>query len=407
MESLAQEAIRRVKLLSDEARKIAQWYERNTDKFYRHLDCPDVAEDQPLSIQQAASAIGINADRNDYCVGELRRLGVSFVDGGNTLASLNKFIVSKMPVEFPWFDRERDLKFSGALFSLRAKQLRPDMRPSPVILWQPTANTVNDDLASVLKNENYVRPSIFDRHGFNNDRTSPLKMTSHQFRHLLNTMAQRGGMTQSEIARWSGRIDVKQNRAYDHMSEFELVAMLRSHDPSLTLDKPLEEIATQIAAKLPMTRQEFNMLTMPTAHVTEFGFCVHDFTMAPCQRFRDCLNCTEQVCVKGDRRLTRIKERYVDVKRLKEQAELEINEGTAGADRWYEIHALTEIRVKELIEILENPMIQDGAVVKLRNVNEFSPLRRAIEAKVDSIKSSDKERPLIEEMRKLLGGGLG
>src|SRR5450830_19139 len=407
MESLAQEAIRRVKLLSAEARKIAHWYERNTDKFYRHIDCPNVAEDQLLSIQEAALAIGIPADKNDYCVSELRRLGVSFVDRGNTLASLNKFIVSKLPVEFPWFDRERDLKFSSALFSLRAKQLRPDMRPRHVVLWQPTANTINDDLASVHKNEDYVRPSIFDRHGFNDDRSLPIKMTSHQFRQLLNTMAQRGGMTQSEIARWSGRTDVKQNRAYDHMNEFELVAMLRSHDPSLTLDKSLEDIATQIAAKLPMTRQEFNMLAMPTAHLTEYGFCVHDFVMSPCQRFRDCLNCTEQVCVKGDRRLTRIKERFVDVKRLKEKAELEITEGTAGADRWYEIHALTEMRLKELIGILENPMMQDGAVVKLRNVNEFSPLRRAIEARVDERKSGDKERPLLDEMRKLLGGGLG
>lgn len=407
MESLAQEAIRRVRLLSDEARTIAQWYEKNTDKFYRHKDCPNVAEDQPLSIQEAALAIGIPVDRNDYCVVDLRRLGVSFVDGGNTLASLNQFITSKMPIEFPWFDRERDLKFSGALFCLRAKQLRLDMRPSPVILWQPTANTVNEDLASIFKNKDYIRPSIFDRHGFNNDRTSPLKMTSHQFRHLLNTMAQRGGMTQSEIARWSGRTDVKQNRAYDHMNEFELVAMLRSHDPSLTLNKPLEEIATQIAAKLPMTRQEFNTLIMPTAHVTEYGFCVHDFVMSPCQRFRDCLNCTEQVCVKGDRRLTRMKESYVDVKRLKDQAELEITEGTAGADRWYEVHAQTEMRLKELIGILENPMIQDGAVVKLRNINEFSLLRRAIEVRVDQGKSSDKELPLIDEMRKLLGGGLG
>ncbi len=91
-----------------------------------------------------------------------------------------------------------------------------------------------------------------------------------------------------------------------------------------------------IASRIPMTRQEFNTLAMPTAHITEYGFCIHDFTMSPCQRFRDCLNCTEQVCIKGDRRLDRIKERHRIVKELRDKAAQEINDGTAGADRWYQ-----------------------------------------------------------------------
>ena len=79
-------------------------------------------------------------------------------------------------------------------------------------------------------------------------------------------------------------------------------------------------------------------------------------------------------------------------------------EGTAGADRWYQIHDLTEKRLRELIGIMENPNIQNGAIIKLRNENEFSPLRRAIEAKT---KKNEPEQSLIEDMQKLLGGGLG
>jgi hypothetical protein len=280
------------------------------------------------------------------------------------------------------------------------------MPASPVIVWKPTNNTVNDDLETYQEGK-YARPSLFYRFDKNTESASTIKMTSHQFRHLLNTMGQRGGLSQSAIARWSGRADMKQNRVYDHMTEYELVDMLRAQDPSLSLIKPIEEIADQIAAKLPMTRQEFNQLTIPTAHVTEYGYCVHDFTMSPCQRFRDCLNCTEQVCVKGDRRLARLKERYEDVQRLTSEAEAEISEGTAGADRWYEIHHLTEMRLKELISILENPEIQDGAVVKLRNANEFSPLRRAVEAKLGAARVESNDRSMLEDMRNLLGGGLG
>lgn len=403
MVSIAQEAISRIRKLTDEARKIAKWYENHPNSFYRHQNCPDVSENQALTATEAALALGIPIEKPRYYCCELRRFGFSHKDGENTLAGLNKWAITKLPKDFPWLDKERGIKFSEALFCLQARQLRTDKPKSPIMIWNPTNNTLNQDLQSRETSPGYVSPSIFDRHGFNMG-DKKLKAHSHQFRHLLNTMAQRGGLGQSEIARWSGRADVKQNRVYDHMSEFELVDMIRSHDNALSLDQPLEEIAEQITAKIPMTRQEFNTLAIPTAHITEYGFCVHDFTMSPCQRFRDCLNCTEQVCVKGDRRIDRLKERHAIVEKFRDKAAQEIKEGTAGADRWYQIHNLTEKRLRELIGIMENPNIQNGAIIKLRNENEFSPLRRAIETKTQK---NELEQPLIEDMQKLLGGGLG
>lgn len=408
MVSVAQEAISRLRKLTDEARKIALWHEENSGKFYRHKDCPNVPENQPLTIVETCLALGIPTEDMKYCRSQLRRLGFSDKDHVNTLSMLATWATNRLPKDFPWFDKERGIKYSNALFCLQAKQLREDWTSSPIFPWRPDQNTLNNDLGRNETSPGYTPPSIFDRHGFNLNRETPLDMTSHQFRHLLNTMAQRGGLSQEEIARWSGRADMKQNRAYDHMTEFELVAMIRSNDSSLSLDRPLQEIAEQLSAKIPMTRQEFNTLTMPTAHITEYGFCVHDFTMSPCQRFRDCLNCTEQVCIKGDRRLARIKERYIEVKRLKDQAEREISEGTAGADRWFEIHDFTEKRLAELIGILEDPAIQDGAIVKLRNEFEFSPIRRAVEAKLSNKKNiPSQDRPFLEDMRAMLGGGLG
>jgi hypothetical protein len=106
--------------------------------------------------------------------------------------------------------------------------------------------------------------------------------------------------------------------------------------------------------------------------------------MSTCQRYRDCINCTEQVCIKGDKRLDRMRVRYSQIKQLKQRAEEAIAEGSAGADRWYEIQALTEVRLAALIAILEDPSIEDGTIVRLNNENEFSPLRRALEAKTGS-----------------------
>ncbi|MEQ1560905.1 MAG: hypothetical protein ABL933_18465 [Methyloglobulus sp.] len=408
METLAQEAISRLKSLSSEARKFARWQEDNPGLFYRHKNCPDVDENKPLSPFEAGLALGIPTHDPNTCNSELRRLGLSGKIGGNTLATLNNWVRRNLPRDFPWYDKACGIRYSEALFCLLDRQLHINYPASPVLLWKPKLETVNDDLATIEKKVGYIKPSIFDRHGYNAEGQKISKITTHQFRHLLNTMAQHGGLSQFEIARWSGRVDFKQNRDYDHMTEFELVDMLRAKDASLTLDRPLEEIAEQLSAKLPITRQEFNTLTMPTAHVTEYGFCTHDFTMLPCQRFRDCLNCTEQVCIKGDRRLDRIKRRYEQVVELKNQAEKNIGLGLAGADRWYEIHDLTAKRLDEMIKILENPKIPNGTIVKLRNDNEFSPLRRAVEIRISaSLTPGQPEARLLPELQKIVVEGHG
>ena len=144
-------------------------------------------------------------------------------------------------------------------------------------------------------------------------------------------------------------------------------------------------------------------------HVTEFGVCVHDFTMSPCEKYRDCLNCTEQVCIKGDeKRLSRIKQRLEYVESQYISAKQAMEDGQAGADRWFDYHKNTMGRLKELVMILESNNVADGAQIKLRNDNAFSLLRRAVESKVSSPKlNTEKEKKLLDDMTKMLGGGLG
>lgn len=382
MVSVAKEAIRRVRILTADARWLARWLEDRPTEFPRHTLCPDVSEDAPLTRVEAARAIGIDTEDDKYRSSELTRLGLSRVDGGNTLRSLNVWVRSQLPEDFPWYDRSRGIRFADALYCMTARRLDTIRRTSPVILWKVTANILNSDLCSREVGRAQLAPSIFDRHGFNTGLRSRLKITSHQFRHLLNTLAQRGGLGQAEIARWSGRVDVGQNRDYDHMSEFEIVDMLRAHDPSLRLDQSLRELVDEISKKLPITREEFELLVIPTAHITEYGYCVHDYVMSPCQRYRDCLNCSEQVCIKGDHRISRLKQRLELIRQLIARAEAEIADGVAGADRWYEIHKLTESRLSELIAIMEDPSVRDGTIIRLRNEAEFSPLRRALNIKL-------------------------
>ena len=184
------------------------------------------------------------------------------------------------------------------------------------------------------------------------------------------------------------------------MTEFEIVDMMRCRDSELSLDGPLEELRKKISEKLPIDRQSFNILAIPTAHITEIGYCVHDYTMSPCQKHLDCLNCTEQVCVKGDKRLENIQVIYEQSKALIAKMDIDIVEGRAGVDRWYEHTKMTLDRAETLLSILNNASIPNGSLIKLHNSQEYSPIKRALDTRVT--RSHNNKDTLLEKARFLM-----
>ncbi|MFQ2891891.1 integrase, partial [Aeromonas caviae] len=352
MAGVAQTAVARAKNLSENARQLAKWIEKHPDRFYRHADCPDVADDEPLTMEEACMALGFAHDSPIACRSSLGSRGLAKKDGVHTLNSLWQHTMERLPDGFPWFDKDKGIKYSNALFALNANQFHGNRGCLPVELHKPTNNFFNNDLSprEALDGKHI---SIFDRHGYHSENGARVKLSSHQARHLLNTIAQRGGLSNLEIAKWSGRADVKQNRTYNHMTEFELVSMAERLDPSKSLFGPVGEVAKH----LPVSAQEFNTLERAPVHVTEYGFCVHDYTMSPCDKFRDCVNCTEQVCVKGGdpNMLARIKERLVRSEQLFSFAKHAVESGDMGADRWYQYHEKTVVRLRELGKVRTSP----------------------------------------------------
>jgi hypothetical protein len=387
-------AIARVRKITAPAREMARWYESKPNLVYPHPGVPYVGLDDKLDIRQSAAIFGF--EEYPTLAGVFINLG--FYAEDRTLRKFGEYAEKHLPKNFPWFDEERKVKYSEALFCMQHHLLHNRFHASPIRIENAIARQrFNQDLS---ENHNLVARNIFDRHGFIIDE-SRTELRAHAIRHLINTMGQRGGLSQYDIARWSGRKDIQQNRDYDHMSEFELIGLLKDLDNgSLSLFGPIAEIAQ----KLPVSTQEFNALVIPTAHVTEYGFCIHDFTMEPCQKYRDCLNCSEQVCIKGDNlRLGRLKDRFESVERLVASAEQEIKDGSYGADRHYEILKLTHVRLSELIKILENPMIKNGAIVKLRNENEFSPLKLSLQKRIEQAASDSSEQDMINDLADMMG----
>lgn len=395
MGDIAREAVRRLAELSEEGRKLAVWYETYPDKFYRHEDCPNVAEHAPLTADQVARALGlsessdisaINAYFKNYLPYQSLRKGEPL-----TLAFLNEFCHSQLPDDWPWLNKERGVKYSEALCCFRAHEFRDDLSTSRIKLWSPGKSTFTTDLNYIDGQER----SIWRRHGYKNPDGSEISLKSHQVRHFLNTIAQRGDLGQLDIARWSGRANIHQNAVYNHMSDDEYVDLAKSVGVGGALEK--------IQINAPVTYVDLEAIGEGIAHVTEFGFCIHDYAMLPCQKHRDCLNCSEQVCVKGDAtKLDRLKQQQRLTQMQLDKARAADEMGTYGADRWSQHQIKTLERMDQLIQMLESNNLPDGTVIRLSHDQEFSPLRREISARQSALDIESSE-PSVDELRGLLG----
>jgi hypothetical protein len=177
--------------------------------------------------------------------------------------------------------------------------------------------------------------SIFERFGYAEDDGSPIELQSHSLRHYLNMLAQTGGLSSTEIALFSGRKDVKQNRAYDHMTSDEVQAPISQalNDGFTSELEPLFGVRRDLIA-----RGEFKGLGLTAVHTTEYGWCSHDFASEPCQIYRDCINCEEQECIKGEtQKEANLRMLKSETEYLLKKAQEALGEEEYGADTWSSI----------------------------------------------------------------------
>ncbi|ENE2728162.1 TPA: hypothetical protein ACKP89_002311 [Stenotrophomonas maltophilia] len=271
---------------------------------------------------------------------------------------------------WPFLDEKRVLTTWSALclhreneFS-REKEIRPDS-------WRiPSANEVNKRLGAGSGHGE----SLFDRMGLRNLDGTRITLTSHQLRHWLSTMSERAGMDDYSLARWAGRAKVSDNRHYDHRSPEERLEAARGLLPMQPA--PLLE---RIKQRQPVTYQELGTDRLGTAKATLYGMCVHDYAMAPCQKQRECMTCKEHVCIKGDHvALDRIRLLEAQTEKLLQQATKAHEDGDFGADRWVDNHKWKLAHVKAMRIALEHPNVLEGAVLRIPDGHDPSPVRRAL-----------------------------
>jgi hypothetical protein len=363
MEDVAREALAVIVELTSEARNIAAWYEANPGRLYLPSDLADLRFRPIIPLQAADELLGLQS--TTWASRNALQIVVSAGVEGFAFGAFEAAVLAHLPEGFPLVETATELRYAEGLFTIRQNEFRTDRGSSRCMIDRVKQQQISDCLGG---RTGAGEASMFTRLGLADHDGSPLKITSHQFRHYLNTLAQRSGADQLDIALWSGRKSTAQNRAYDHLSADELLEMVRE-----TLGDEGEGLGplASVEIKPPITRSEFAKLAAPTAHFTEFGACVHDFAMLPCPRHRDCLNCDEHVCVKGDSvRTARIQAILEETRRQLAKAEVAAEDGFDGADRFVEHHQRAIVRYEELVAILTWPETPDGAIIRCASVVE-------------------------------------
>ena len=393
MNPVIKTAITRLKEQSKQAREFAKMLEESDD-FPRHPLCPRVSEDELLTKEQAVAALGLDTSQLTHKQATtsgnqiLRKNGIARADFVVSLRDLNKIVRQRLPEGWPYIPFKKGkvkLKWSEALYSGFANQFSASKGTIYTELWMPNITTLNEDLKPSIKQNRSTGKiatgnlSIFARHGYKG-----LELRSHQPRHLLDTIASVNGMSDTLRSKWAGRADPKHNRYYDHTDEQEYNHDWLEHQSKgeLLEDGDVRSLfKVQVVKGNMRSLQEHNTRASLAVHITEYGECKHSYIDEPCMKHRDCLNCNELVCTKGnDDRLKRIQEKLKKERLLLRGDEKAVNDGVKGAEQWYQRRLTTIKRCESLIEWLTSDDVKDGDMIKLADAENVTHLDRALEA---------------------------
>lgn len=387
MAPLAKEAVRRLQKITESSRLLTRHIETKPDIFYRHSQCPNVSDDQILTQEELTQALGFASTKNVEsfiyrCTGKYKCKGWTL----NSIWALIKNENKKLNPFFPYQVDPTDsssgspLRMSESLMCFRYQQLSTRNQTNSVLLAPMNYDYYAKRLESrdMERGNKIVNMSILLKHGYEG-----LELRSHQLRHFLNTVADEAGVGIEAITRWSTRASQAQSRVYMH------------GDP----DRKAQKIAAQTGmtpsqkTSMPITQDEYRIMDFGPIITTRYGVCTHDYTLTPCNKHADCLNCSELLICKGHRRsLEAITEERNHIKENLDAAQAAIDAGRRVASRWQQVHLQTLERLNKLIEIMTDENIADGSPIKIQGTDFSHQMRilnntetKSLEKNVDVI----------------------
>lgn len=440
LEGVVQQAFDRLIDISAPARAAAKFAHENPEVFMVHEQCStpeSFPQDKPLTYNQFAKALGFKVGKDakgyDYNWGHygstkwLNNL-ISGLNGvsdwkkpllkGQTLLSNNEVVtrMSNKPtggnIRFPSYADLRsviddqykthdfpnygDVKLWDSITLVRDNEFHKDFAVKTFSWVLVGHGMLSDAIGSGRGNGKNKMQSIFDELDIIDEDGTALRLTSHQFRHWLNTKLKLAGEEDWLIAKWSGRADIEQNKAYDgrtqeqksrltkrigHVANGEGVMTVAQANQFLspyTSESPPPAIVLHDLG-LPVSFKSLGINRSGVAQFTGLGYCVHNYAESPCVKNGDCAVCSDHECLKG---LPNALEELKNLEKLYEEqledAVAKAGDKVFGADRWVTALGFRLSKIKTIIAMMEDPNRPDGTPIRIPNELDPSPVKRSL-----------------------------
>ncbi len=211
MQPVAELAIKRLQALSEPARSLAALVENGEEDFYKIIG---LTPDQNVNVSTLQKFFLFD---NSYLYSVKSRNIISNISKNHFKArDLWAVIVSGFPTRNVWHKSD-SITYRNKLLLINKDQLHGRKKRDIFSFYLATEKMFTADFRNSASREN----RFFTRNNLLCDNNTQV-FRSHSARHLLNTISQRSFLSDYEIAQWSGRSDIRQNKTYDNRSGEEV-----------------------------------------------------------------------------------------------------------------------------------------------------------------------------------------
>lgn len=370
MEDICRKAVARLRNVTGEARKMAEWYEAEPKKLYLPEGFEHLREYEYIRSEDLAPLLG-QASRVGVCrwAGENGLVAIKVANGKGSGRQANayrfedveKVVCSMLPNRFPVYDDKTGLRYGQALLLVPRNFFHEARSAWRCMFQEVDIDTFNTQIG---EGASHGKGSIFSRNGYTEADDSPIQINSNDFRHYMSYLAKRKGVNALVLALWSGRRGVRENKCYGDPITEEKTKMLR--DAGVDVAESLALIGVDVndpeCALMFNNVRDLLELEHQYVHETRYGYCLHDYAREPCQRRMQCLECTDHLCIKG------LKEKTSRIRKELENAEkaLQLAEKAISEDVFAEgsvLHRFLKRRARllqQLVGLFDDPSVLVG-----------------------------------------------
>lgn len=361
---LARQAITEIKAITEPARQQARILEENDP----HIPIPGFAPTDKMYARDVQQLLGMtrsDAVHNTISRQELPRYGKEkkyyFIP-----ADLEAYLQTRR-VRNLWTVAREDGTYqmlSASLFVVFKNYFFP--RGGHVcLLAEPMRKShINSFLSS-----HGLHKSIFERYDIRETDGAFCRMSSHQFRHWLNDIADKGGLPTDALTRWMGRDNPRDTEAYKHATMDERLHWVKEGIQAEQLHGTMADVYFELPED---ERDVFLDGQIQAVHFTPMGLCLHDFAVEPCPYHLNCVRgCPDYLRTKGSQRE---RQHLLEIQENTEQAlsaaqQTAAQTGNEIAEAWVAHHEKTLQGIQRALSVDSDESIVVGDFVSPMSAN--------------------------------------